>query len=304
MKVLITSSSFKSVSGEHRKLIDEAGFDVDYLSGPLKAGELIEVVAQYDGILMGNDEYTKKVLEKGKKGELKVLSKFGVGLDNVDLMTAKKLNIKIYNTTGECRTAVSEHVFALLLSYSRKISDEFQHTKNGSWVRLTGFELKRKTIGIVGLGNIGKEVVKLALVFGMKVKSWDKTIVETPSLEHIFKVCDVISLHLSLTEKTKGIINSKLLEKSKEDLVLVNTARGGLVNQVDLKNWLKQHKGNVYLTDVLEKEPLDENCLIHKLPNVFITPHIASRTRENIEAQGIIAAKNLIEGLEQAKKSE
>ena len=215
------------------------------------------IIGQYDGILMGDDEYTYKVIERGAKAKLKVLSKYGTGLDKVDLDAAKKFGIEVRNVTGINHTTVAEHVFALLLSYAKNIPMILERTRQKQWLRPTGFDLKGKKLGIIGLGRIGKQVSRIADVFNMNVMAWDSNldtkyciennIATTASLEKIFQNADIITIHLPLSHETKGLINKDLLTCAQEEIILINTARGGIINQKDLKERLLAYTKNYLL---------------------------------------------------------
>jgi D-3-phosphoglycerate dehydrogenase len=308
MRILLTSTSFQDTPGKHQELLKATGFEVDTLRGPVKKEALLPIISQYDGIICGDDEYTKEVIAEGKKGKLKVISKYGIGLDKIDLVAAKELNIPVTNCPGVNHTTVAEHVFALLLSFVKHIPQELAHTKNGEWTRYTGNEIYGKTMGIIGLGKIGKEVAIRAQAFGLRTiaydQYWDENFADkfqinrcdTP--EELFANCDIISLHTDLNKDTRNIISSKRIkENMKQDCILINTARGELVETEGLLWALKEKKIKGYLTDVLEEEPMKQDHPLRKYDNVFITPHIGSRTFESVERQGTMAVENLLQHL-------
>lgn len=307
MKILLTSTSFQDTPGKHHDLLNGLGVEIEKMRGPLKESELLPVIEKYDGIIMGDDEYTKAVLQKGKENKLKILSKYGVGLDKVDLSAAKELGVEVRNVLGVNQTTVAEHVFALLLSYAKNIPYQTSVTRAGEWKRQTGFEIREKTFGILGFGKIGKETAKLAKAFGMNVITYDVSLDESSmkaigvqavaSVDELFKQSDIVTLHMPLLESTENIVSAERLNLTKSDFVLINTSRGALVNQQELKTHLEKNGETAYLADVIEVEPMDETCLINELPNVWITPHIGSRTLQNVERQGIGAVRNLAEYL-------
>ncbi|MBN1931901.1 MAG: phosphoglycerate dehydrogenase, partial [Desulfobacterales bacterium] len=304
MKVLLTSTSFMDTPGKHQELLDRQGFTVDTLRGPIAESEIIKIIADYDAILCGDDELTRKVLEKGRAGKLRYISKYGVGLDKIDLEAAKEFNLPVTNCPNINQTSVAEHVFALLLTFVKNIHHEYSITKSGGWFRYIGNEIFGKTIGIVGLGAVGKEVAKRAIGFCLEVLAYDKIIdnqfVEewnikvANSLKDLVKVSDIVSLHIPHNLDTDKIINKDLISYFKNGLILINTARGKLVDLDDLKWGLDNKIIKGYLTDVLDKEPIPENYPMKEWENVLITPHIGSRTFESVEKQGIKAVENLI----------
>ncbi|MFL2565852.1 MAG: phosphoglycerate dehydrogenase [Schleiferiaceae bacterium] len=304
MKVLLTSTSFQDCDGIHKKILDEQGWKVTYLRGPLKKEEIIKVISRYDALICGDDELDHEVLQKGFEGNLRYISKYGVGLDKIDLIAAKNLNIPIMNCPGVNQMAVSEHVIAMIFSFLKNIHLSHGITKNGGWERPLGNNLHGKKIGIIGLGSVGKETAKLAKAFGLNVFVFDLKIdrefilkyeltVES-SITEILSKCDIVSLHIPLLKSTKGIISrEKLLKKIKPGLILVNTSRAGLVEEQDIIDALDAGRLRGYLTDVLSVEPMSRDCLIKNRPGVLITPHVGSRTKETIQMQGKMAVENL-----------
>jgi len=304
MKALVTSSSFQGTPGTHVQRLLKTGFDITFLKGPVPQEKLLQIIGEFNALLCGDDEITAEVLLKGKQGNLKYISKYGVGVDNIDVAKAKELGIPITNCPGVNNITVAELVFALLLSFSRNIHLEYNITKAGGWQKLTGFDLYNKTIGIIGLGAVGKEVAKRAVAFGLKV------LVTTahPNHEYIgqqgYTLCknildlvamaDIITLHVPLTNETKGLINNAFIQYAKPKAVIINTSRGGLVEPEAIAKGLQEGKISGYLADVLDVEPMPENYLLKDLPNVLITPHIGSRTYETVERQGVMAVENLI----------
>lgn len=305
-KILLTSTSFQDTPGAHHELLKQQDFDVINLRGPLKEEELLIVIDKFDGVICGDDEYTRQVLLKGSKSKLKVVSKYGIGLDKIDLQAAKELSIPVTNCPGVNQVTVAEHVFALLLSFVKNIITESQIVQNGQWVRLIGTELNLKTIGVLGTGNVGREVIKRAKAFGMNVLAYDKfkdykfssnQNFQYVSLEEIFKNCDFISLNMSLNEDSKGLINLKSLKKLKKGVVIINTARAGLIDNQAVLKGINQGIIGGYLTDVLDVEPINEGHLFLNNPKILITPHIGSRTYENVVNQGTMAVNNLLKYL-------
>lgn len=303
MKILVTTTSFQDSPGEHHSLLNAQGWDIDYLRGPLKESELIDIIQNYDGILCGDDEYTRRIIKKGAEGKLKALAKYGVGLDKIDLRAAEEFGVKVSNCPGINQVSVAEHVLALLLAFEKNIHTQYNSVQKGSWKRSVGREIRGKTIGIIGLGAIGKELAILMSNVGLNVVGFDVSkdegfLKENPrvkfeSLESLFKQSDYITLHVPLNDSTTHLINKSNLEKIKSDAVIVNTARGELVNVKDVLEALKSKELRGYLCDVLENEPIEPGELLLGKPNIIITPHVGSRTIENVAKQGIKAIENL-----------
>ncbi|HEY1056962.1 MAG TPA: phosphoglycerate dehydrogenase [Emticicia sp.] len=308
-KILLTSTSFQDTPGKHHELLEKQGFDVETLRGPLKESVLLEVIDQFDGIICGDDEITRAVIEKGVSGKLRIISKYGIGLDKIDLNAAKDLSITVTNCPGVNQVTVAEHVFALLLSFAKNIIQENKYIQNQQWVRLIGSELAGKTIGVLGTGNVGKEVIKRALAFGMKVVAFDKYRDEEFTRQFHIRYCEtvnelliqseIISLNLLLDAQTANIIGDAALEIMKDGVIIVNTARSGLVHQDSILKGIESGKIGGYLTDVLDEEPMIRDHPFLKYGNIIITPHIGSRTYENVVNQGTMAVENLLKHLKQ-----
>lgn len=307
MKVLLTSTSFQDTPGAHQKLLADQGWDVHTLRGPLGQETLKPIIGNYDAVICGDDEYTEEVLKIGSAGNLKYISKYGVGLDKIDLKAAEKLGIPVTNCPGVNQVSVAEHVLALLLTFEKNIHLQFQTTKQGSWKRLIGHEIQGKTIGIIGLGAIGKVLATKACALGLKVLGFDLYKDETflaknpevefaKSTDEIFENSDVISLHLPHTSATERMINTEVIEKKfKRAPILINTSRGMLIDTDDIIEALNAGKIRAYLTDVLAHEPMLENEKLKGVDNVIITPHVGSRTYQSVVRQGTMAVENLID---------
>ena len=306
MKILLTSTSFQDTPGAHHDLLNSQGYQVDTLRGPVTESVLLPIIQEYDAVLCGDDEYTEKVLIKGKEGKLKYISKYGVGLDRIDLDAAKKLGIPVKNCPGVNQISVSEHVLALLFTFEKNIHLQNETTKKGSWGRITGNEIQGKTIGIIGLDAVGKELVKKALALGMKVIGFDlfknqafldayPEMVFTENIEDIYAGADVISLHIPHTPQSEKLINEDVISnKLKKTPIIINTSRGMLIDTDAIIKGLSEGKIRGYLADVLAIEPIDENEKLRGVENVIITPHVGSRTYQSVVRQGTMAVENLI----------
>jgi D-3-phosphoglycerate dehydrogenase / 2-oxoglutarate reductase len=306
MRVLLTSTSFQDTPGKHHDLLHAQSWEIVTRRGPLTEEDLLPIIGEFDAVICGDDDYTRLVLETGLKGRFRFLSKYGVGLDRIDLVAAKDLGIPVRNCPGVNQISVAEHVFALILSFSRNIHLEYAITKAGGWKRMTGTEIFGKTLGIAGLGAIGKEVAKRAPAFGMKVialdPNWDSELAQKYGIErvHDFETLlsksNILTLHVPHLQSTDRIINStRLNQHAKRGLIIVNTSRGKLVETEAVGDALKSGLLGGYLADVLEDEPMPDGYPMKDWPNVIITPHIGSRTNESVERQGSMAVKNLIE---------
>ena len=242
MKILLTTTSFQDTPGKHHDLLNSQNWDIDYLRGPVDESVLLPIIHKYDGVICGDDEYTREVIKAGKEGNLKVLSKYGVGLDRIDLEAAKEFDVKVTNVPGVNQVSVAEHVLSLLFSFQKNIHLQYNSVQNKSWKRLIGNEIEGSTIGIIGLGFVGKELAKKSLALGMIVYCFDlykdedflsqfNDIVFTENINDIYENSDVISLHIPHTSKTDKLINKEVLfTKMKKNPIIINTSRGKLID--------------------------------------------------------------------------
>jgi D-3-phosphoglycerate dehydrogenase len=258
-------------------------------------------------MIIGIDELSAEIIEKADK--LKVISKYGTGLDNIDLPMATKKKIIVTNTPQANVDAVADLVFGLILSLARRIPEADQKTKNGKWEKIIGKSVWKKTLGIIGLGKIGKQVVKRARGFQMNILGFDlikdkkfasRYGIKYVSLEKLLQKSDYITIHLPLNDATHHLIDDKELGKIKKDAFLINTSRGGIVDEQALYKALRNNQLKGAALDVYSNEPPVESPL-KELDNVIMTPHIGAYTEEAIENMGMQAAQNLIDVLEGRK---
>lgn len=313
MKILLTSTSFQDTPGSHHDLLYSRGYQIDKLRGPIMEEELLPIIANYDAVICGDDEYTEAVLTKGKSGNLKYLSKYGVGLDRIDLKAAEKLAIPVRNVPGVNQVSVSEHVLALLFTFEKNVHLQYNSTMEGSWQRWIGNEIQGRTIGIIGLGSVGKELVRKSLALGMKVIGFDlhkndEFIASYPEMKftedinEIYKNADIISLHIPHTSKSEKMINADVIyNKFKKNPIIVNTSRGMLIDADAVINGLSTGAIRAYLTDVLAQEPMDSEEKLKGVDNVIITPHVGSRTYQSVVKQGTKSVQNLFELIDSYK---
>ena len=302
-RILITTTSFQDTPGRHHDLLPADQYEIDRARGPLAEADILRLVGAHDAIICGDDAFTKPVLEKCLP-KLKVLAKYGIGVDKIDIAAATALRIPVTFCPGVNHVTVAEHTFGLLLSLTRLIPQQDAMIKKGEWKRSTGRELAGKTMGILGLGRIGKEVAKRAKAFEMNVCAfdlyWDDAFARQVGVERketgedVLKASEVVSLHMNLTEENKDYINLARIAFMRRGAYLLNCARGGLINQADVAAALKQGLIGGYGCDVVEPEPIDKANPLLGAPNVVFTPHTASRTYESVERQAMMAAENMI----------
>ncbi len=310
MKVLLTTTSFQDTPGPHHDKLSEAGFELLCERGPLTEARMLELVGDVDAFICGDDEITKAVVDRALP-RLKVISKYGIGLDKIDVGYVTEKKIPLTFCPGVNHTTVAEHTFALLLALSRQLITEANYCAAGEWVRLTGNEIMGKTISIIGMGRIGKEVAIRAKAFGMKAVGFDLYWDEKFAREYNVKRCEnieealnageVVSLHVNLTDETRDLINAESILKMKDGVIILNCARGEIVNSSDLADALNCEKVGGYGADVLDIEPPPSDHPILRAKNTVITPHIGSRTYESVQRQAGMAAENLILALKGEK---
>jgi len=305
MKILLTTTSFQDTPGLHHALLEKAGYEIVRERGPLPEARLLELVAtgNFDAFLCGDDAITRAVMQKALP-RLKVVSKYGIGLDKVDVPAATELKIPVCFCPGVNHTTVAEHAFGLLLAIYRDIVAENAHVKAGTWKRLTGHELMGKTLAILGMGRIGKEVAIRARAFSMTVLGFDKywdfdfarhhDVRRAVTVEAALQAADVVTLHVNLSPETRHIMNTERLALLKKGAVVINTARGELVDVHAVVSALKSGHLLGYGADVLEQEPPPKDHPLFGCPNAILTPHIGSRTYESVARQATMAAENLI----------
>ena len=303
MKVLLTTTSFQDTPGPHHEILKEAGLQLVCERGPLPESRMLELVGEVDAILCGDDEITEAVVDRALP-KLKVISKYGIGLDKIKVEYVTEKGIPLTFCPGVNHTTVAEHSFTLMLALFRKLVQEANHVASGEWIRLTGNEIFGKTIAIIGLGRIGKEMVIRANAFGMNPVGfdlyWDEEFAQSnqveqcKSIEEAIQQADIISLHVNLSPQTRDLINRDSISKMKKGVVILNCARGEIVNVSDLVEALNSGKVGGYGADVLDVEPPPCDHPLLQAPNTVITPHIGSRTYESVQRQAGMAAQNLV----------
>jgi D-3-phosphoglycerate dehydrogenase len=304
MKILITATSFKSDNpalAGLKPLAEDLIFNT--LGRPLKEDELIRMLEGCQGCIAGLDYFTSRVIENAR--DLKVISRYGTGVDRIDLASAMTRNIVVCNTPGANAQAVADLTIALLLCTARKISILDRKTREGQWPRSSGIELYGKTMGILGLGAVGKAVAQRAAGFSMKIIAYDPYInteytrahgILAAGFEEVLTEADFLCLHLPLTGETRHIISGKAMRTMKPGAVIVNTARGGLIDENAACELLKNGRLGGLGLDVYEDEPPGDSPLF-ALENVVVTPHIGAHTAEAAAVMAAMAVQNLVDVL-------
>jgi phosphoglycerate dehydrogenase-like enzyme len=281
--VAVTPRSFRQTPGPHLDRL-QSELDVRFpdLDRALDEGEMVELVRGCTGLIVGVDPVTRQVLEAGP---LRVVVKYGSGMDNIDVDAAGALDVDVSATPGANARSVAELAIALLLALARSVALHDRGVRDGSWRRVTGVELAGKQLGIVGYGAVGREVARIARGLDMQVVAHDPLVgdadVALVELNELYATSDAVSLHLPLTDDTRGLISERELAAMKPSAFLINTARGGLVDEAALAEALRSGALAGAALDGFETEPLGESPL-RELDNVVLSPHAGASTHEAV----------------------
>lgn len=299
-KVLITSRSFGQASDLPLKTLQNAGIECIFMEGNYEEEKFCKLLKDCNYLIIGSHLLTEKAICQAKN--LRLICKHGVGLDNIDLNMAKKYGITVTNTPGTNSNAVADLTMGLMLDVARRISYGAMEVKTGKWEKIIGYDIYGKTLGLVGFGAIARNVAKRATGFDMRVLAYDPFVKEKPinfefvklvDLEEILAESDFISIHVPLTEQTRGLFGSDEFARMKKGSYIINTARGGIIDEHALYEAIKsKHIAGAGL-DVTEKEPPTGSLLL-TLDNVTIVPHIGMYSKEAINAVSMICAENIV----------
>ncbi|QFU88444.1 phosphoglycerate dehydrogenase [Amycolatopsis sp. YIM 10] len=301
-RVLLTTA-YLEPGGEVDRLLRGAGFETVFAhrGGP----RLRRVITDVDAVVAGTDAFTAEVIDAATR--LKVFGRCGAGYDNIDVEAATRNGIAVTFTPGANRRSVAEHVLALMLNCARLIPRNLAAVAAGGWDQRSGRELAGATLGIVGLGSIGKTVARLALAIGMRVVAYDPfldtdfvadTGIEVRSLDGLLAEADFVSLHLFLDDSTRRLIDARALALMKPGAYLINTARGEVVDENALADALEAgHLAGAGL-DVVEVEPLPADSRLRRLDNAIVTAHIGAATVEARSRSSLMAARQVIDLLQ------
>lgn len=302
-KVLITARGAQSAGQQAHELLRNAGCElvVPPKFGPLKADDLISALKGMDAVLASLDEYSAKVLASPALGQLKIIARWGVGYDSVDLAAATQSEIIVTYTPGVLDDAVADYTFALLLSLARHVHEAHAVMQRGEWKPSWGDDVGGKTLGMIGFGRIGKAVARRAAGFCMRVlahtphPSPDSSGVEFVPLEQLLAESDFVSLHAALTPATHGMIGEAQLRQMKRSSYLINTARGALVDEAALMRALSEGWIAGAALDVFTTEPLPTQSPLRSAPNLLLSPHQSSYARGTGERVSLTAAQAILD---------
>ncbi|WP_119071037.1 phosphoglycerate dehydrogenase [Aggregatilinea lenta] len=305
-KILVTARSFRQTPGPHQQILIDAGYELvnSPHDRPLEGAELAGLGADVTGMLLGVDQCGAEVFERA--AQLKAISRYGVGVDKVDVAAATRHGVVVTITPGANAISVAELALGMMFALARHIPHHDRVVKAGGWGRVSGVELTGATLGVVGLGRIGQEVARRAIGLGMRVLYYDPMPfpleliaslgVEARSLDALFEESDFISLHLPLTDETHYLIDATALARMKSTACVINTARGGLVDEAALAQALAARQIAGAAADVFNAEPPTDRTLV-ELDNFIAVPHAGSATLQTTLRMGLMASQNLLAAL-------
>ena len=301
--ILVTPTSFGKHDSRLKTELESVAGGVRYnpTGKPLSSDAVASLLPGVDGYIAGLDVIDRSALARAD--DLKVISRYGVGVDNVDLDAARERGIVVTNTPGANSVSVAELAMGLILALARQIPEADQAVRHGTWPRLDGISLEGKSVGILGLGTIGKELARRLAGFDCHILAYDPDPdkafaaahdIALESLDAVIGSSDVVSLHLPLLPETRGLVNREFLAKMKPGAILVNTSRGEVVDEASLQQALESgHLAGVGL-DAFAVEPPDaSNPLLH-LPHVIATPHLGAQTDGATSNMGWFAMRDCL----------
>ena len=304
MKVLVTDKSAE----EALQVFKDAGHELTY--DEMDHETLLNEIPKYDALMVrSRTKATTEIVEAGAKGNLKVIGRAGIGVDNIDIETAGKLGIKVVNSPTGSTKSVAELAVAHMLSLARFVPKADSTMKKGEWIKkqLKGTELSGKTLGLIGSGYIAQHVASIANCLGMKVVVYSPHCTDEKAskmgairkdLEDLLKQSDFISLHIPHTKDSHYLLNKKTIGIMKPGSYLVNVARGGVVEEDALYDALKDGKLAGAAIDVFEQEPPSDDNKLLSLDNVILSPHIGASTKEAQIQAGTVCAEQMLMVLE------
>jgi len=308
-KVLIATRSFGSTSRRPFEVLEDAGLETVQadMKQPMTEERLIELLDGVDGAIVGVVPLTAHVFAHAP--QLKIVCMHGVGTDHIDLKAAKSCGVMVANCPGANDQGVADLAFGLMLCMARDLPAADREVRDRTWKAHQGVELWRHTLGLVGLGHVGRAMAKRASGFEMSVLAYDLYVtsqqgaeigVEMRSLEQVLEQSDFVSLHVPLTTETRNLIGAAELARMQPHAYLINTARGGIVDEEALCAALRCGALAGAALDVYADEPPFASPLL-ELSNVVLTPHIGAHTRESIERVGVMAARNVVAALQDGR---
>ena len=298
-KILITWRLLINNISEYSSIFKKNNIKYDFFKASqyVKEKELLKIIDKYDGIICGDDEITKRVIDKAKK--LKAISKWGTGIDSIDKSYAIKKKIKVFNTPGAFTDAVAEHALGLMLSITRNITFNHLDVLRNDWSKRICHTIEGKNIGIVGYGKIGKKIHTLLKVFkpNIIINDIKKITKKKTPLNNLLKISDIIFIACDLNKTSKHLIKMRELKIMKKQAVLINISRGPVIDNAALIKALKRNLISCAGLDVYETEPIEKNSELLRLDNCIYTSHNAFNSKETIDRINLLSVNNLINHL-------
>ena len=309
-KIVITPRGFAKCGLANAEIIRSNGFDLVYNDTGLSytKEQFYDITKDADGVIVGVESVDKAYIDAHPS--LKAVVKFGVGTDNIDVEYCKEKGIFVGRTVGSNARSVAETAISFVIADSKNLFESIANTRENGWAKMTGYEILGKTIGIVGFGAIGKHVAGMAAGLGMNVLAFDafgidkdlaaSMNVTVAEMDEIIEKSDFLSLHVPLTPETRDMISAKEMARMKSSAVLINTARGGIVNEADLYEALKNGVIKAAYFDVFSSEPPAKDEPLLSLSNFYLTPHIASRSEEAEKNTADMSTRIILDALKNA----
>jgi D-3-phosphoglycerate dehydrogenase len=306
-KVLVTTTNYSKLCKEAKAQLESKGWTIieNDFGRPMTLDEILPRVGDVDAIMAGADNWTEQVFQAAPK--LRIIARFGVGVDNIDIEAARRRGIKVVNAVGRNANAVAELTIGLILATMRNIPVLHQSVRQGAWDRFVGNELMGRTVGLLGLGNIGQRVARKLSGFDVKILAYDKfpnlaaaerLDVTLLSWERLLEDSDVVCLLLPSLKETYHFMNRETFARMKDGAYFINTARGALVDEGALHDALTSGKLTAAAIDVYETEPASADNPLFRLKNIVTTPHTASETYETFRNVGAHTAQAILDEFE------
>ncbi len=303
-KILVTATNYSQLCAEAKALLESKGCEIveSPFGRPMTFDEIKERIADIDAVIAGVDDWNEVVFKIAPK--LKVISRFGVGVDNIDVEAARKYGIKVTNAAGGNSNAVAELTIGLIISAMRHIPQLHASTREGAWARFAGEEIRGRTIGLLGFGNIARLIAKKLQGFDVKLMAYDKypnmeaakTLnVEMTDADTVLSSADILCMMLPSLPETRQFMNAEAFSKMKDGAYLINTARGALIDENALAAALESGKLRSAAIDVYETEPASPDNPLFSLPGIVTTPHTAAETYETYHGVGLLTANAILD---------
>lgn len=303
-KVLVTATNYSTYCSAAKALLEENGVEVieNPYGRPMTRDELLTVVGDIDGAVVGVDTWNEKIFVHAPK--LRAMSRFGVGVDNIDLAAAKAHGIQVTNAKGMNSNPVAELTVGLILSTLRNVPAFNVSIREGKWDRFMGRDLAGMTVGLLGFGDIAQRVAKKLSGFDVSICAYDlypnlekarELNVEMVSMEETLHRADVVCMHLPSLPSTHHIMDAQTFGMMKDGSYFINTARGALVDETALAQALRSGKLTAAAIDVFDQEPVRRDNPLFALPNLFATPHTAAETYDTYHNVGLATARQLLD---------